>query len=214
VVGHLVMVENLPLSILAPFIKPFDPTQTNVSVELPRGVQDRLNKPSFTQDVFPSARPSVGTLRLIATSHGDVNTVLTDDELVEREFSGQRWNQQVQGSLREGGLLQDRSKWVDASQSLVPLEGSSDGLFCVKVDNLPDEVWRDDLAQFLHDHDCRYFEKIVVPSDRREREESGIDKSRRFAFVKFTRLRWALKFVEDYQKMTYGNFILTAVLAF
>jgi RNA recognition motif-containing protein len=206
------MVERLPLAILAPFMKQFNETQTEATVELPDGIRERLTKPGFTAELFPASRPPTSTLRLIRTMHGDVAAALNDEELVEREFSGARWQQQVQRSLREGGLLQDRSGWIDDSQQLVPLDGVPDGLFCVKVDNLPDGVWREQLARFLIDNNCNYFSKIVVPLDRRVLDDEGIEKSRRFAFVKFERLRWALKFVEDFQKLRMENFILGVCL--
>jgi hypothetical protein len=207
------MVERVPLAILAPFIKAIDGTTNEAIVTVPDGIRMRLLDPNFTSNMFPDSRPPAGNLRLIRTIQGDVDTAITDEELVDREFKGAKWQQQVQRALLDEGLLQDRSGWVDEQSSIKKVGGGFDDLFSVKVDNLPDGVWNDELADHLRSLNCYYFTKINVPRDSAEMELTGVEKTRRFGFVKFERLRWALKFCEDFPKMKMGNFMLNVALA-
>jgi hypothetical protein len=207
------MVELLPLSILAPFIKDIDPRSNQAIVTVPDGIRQRLSDSHFTRNCFPDSRPPEGNLRVIWTTLGDVDTAITDEELVEREFKGTKWQQQVQRALRDEGLIQDRSTWVDEQSSIIKVGNVQDDLFSVKVDNLPDNIWNGELAEHLRSLHCDYFTKINVPIDQREMEATGIERPRRFGFVKFERLRWALKFCEDFPKMKMGNFILNVALS-
>jgi RNA recognition motif-containing protein len=102
-------------------------------------------------------------------------------------------------------LIGRRGGYDDHSGEVL-LRGGTDDLFTVKVDNLPDGFQQSDLEDLLFRRGCNYFTKVVIPRNR----ETQVLQS--LAFVKFTRLRYALKFYEDFQKTRARDRVLNTVL--
>ena len=194
------MAEQLPHQILAPFIQNYDAKTHTLSVSIPYEINKRLKNPEFTTNQFPDSIPAKVNLHLIPTSNVESGKEVTVDDLIKKQFDNQSWQSQVQKAMAESGLIQDKTKWVDEPITTVNPYSYHDDLFTVRVDNLPEGVDRIQLEKFLIENDCKYFVRVVVP-----RDETGF---KRFGFVKFDRLRYALIFIEKYQRKKFENMIL------
>ena len=194
------MAEQLPLPILSPFIQNYDAKTHTLSISIPEAINKRLKNPEFTTNQFPDSVPNKVNLHLIPTSNVESGKEITTDDLIKKQFDSQSWQNQVQKAMAESGLIQDKTKWVDEPITTVNPFSYHDDLFTVRVDNLPEGVDRNKLEDFLIQNDCNYFIRVVVP-----RDEVGF---KRFGFVKFDRLRYALIFIENYQNKRFDNMIL------
>ncbi|KAH0787174.1 hypothetical protein GPJ56_008888 [Histomonas meleagridis] len=195
------MAEQLPLPILAPFIQKYDTKSHTLSVSIPNEINERLKNPEFTTNQFPDYVPAKVNLHLIPTSSVESGKEITIDDLIKKQFDNQSWQNQVQKAMAESGLIQDKTKWVDEQITTVNPFIYHDDLFTVRVDNLPDGVDKYKLEEFLKENGCNYFVRVIVP-----RDEVGF---KRFGFVKFDRLRYAIIFMEKYQHTRFGEMLLS-----
>ena len=218
--------EDVSLIILAPFIKEYDPAEGVAKVSIPAAIRDRYEREdrAFTSLAFKerddredrgfvddiSDRPN-----LIARFTLHETNVAADDEevsmakLIEKEFgpSNREWTLRKEKKMKEQRFIQDTSGWINESETDMGMRSSRDDFFTVKVDNLPEGMDQQRLMDELRRVGCNYFEKAIVPRDE---TQSGF---KRWAFVKFRRLRWAIKFIEDYQKLIVDNMVLNLQLA-
>lgn len=199
--------DNHHLAIIAPFIDNFDPEKRILSGSIPKNAEDRLLSGKYSDEQMPDNTPSNMTLHLIPTNTTDSNTELSVDQLIERQFGTQQWQNQVQKAMTDTKLILNNAGWVDEPVSGVTSVRNTrdDNLFSLRVDNLPDGMGQIDLMQLLREYGCDYFTRVVVP-----RDEQGTFK--RFGFVKFERLRYALKCLEDCPKMKVDNMVINLAL--
>lgn len=192
-----VEVKGLDPKILAPFIKEVNPDTYEAKLELPAGLCDRQKNPAFLEHAFTDGRPtSVGQakmqLREVDTSD-EVETKTMEKRLEERFEMNHEWHARVEKAMKHHGFIQDQTGWVDEQTSNTATRTARDDLFTVRVDNLPEQMNQMKLTRLLEDAGCSYFAKVIVPRDM----ETG--ECKRFGFVKFEKLRWALKFLEDHR---------------
>lgn len=190
-------VKALDAKILAPFIKEVDPETYEAKLELPAGLCDRQRNPAFLEHAFTDGRPTkVGDakmqLREVDTSD-EVETKTMEKRLEERFEMNHEWHARVEKAMKHHGFIQDQTGWVDEQTSNTATRTARDDLFTVRVDNLPEQMNQMKLTRLLEDAGCCYFDKVIVPRDM----ETG--ECKRFGFVKFAKLRWALKFLEDHR---------------
>ena len=196
----LQLCETLDRSILAPFITKYDPATGKATVSMPREIAKRLESPAFTENLFPErGQPTPGRLQLIKKTVLSEETEYSIDDQIKKIFSpsNREWVSRKEKLMKERGFTQDESNWGAEDTHHMPdaRQHSDSRLFTVKMDNLPDGMSQGELIDELHRHDCYYFAKVVVPRDR------DSDKFKPWAFIKFERLRWAVMFLEDYQKL-------------
>jgi hypothetical protein len=198
------MVEQLPLAILAPWIVSAEQGSPEALVSIPRGIHDRLSQPLFTEDHDDRPRPH-HLLHLIPTHSTEIGAELTDEQLVDREFGNANWHERVRREMEEKKLVQDKSAWTNEQPTIYGPRGTRDDLFSVRIDNLPEgfEPWQ--VEALLVENKCEYWARVVIP-----RDDDGNYK--RFGFVKFERLRYALKFLEESQEMRAENMVLNVGL--
>ena len=211
------MVEELSPYILAPFIKEIDPDTYTATLNVPEGIRARMQNPAFLVNAFPDRPTSVGTSRIQLNEVRTTNDSekVTIDELVEAEFGlkNREWSTRVDKAMKKRGFIQDQTGWIDEQVSNVAMRNSRDDLFTVRIDNLPEQMSQHMLADRLIMSGCDYFTKIVVPRDVDAPEINGQPVYKRFGFVKFDKLRYALKFLEDHRKIQVASMILTSTLA-
>jgi hypothetical protein len=195
------MVEHLPLAILAPWIQAIDHEKSHARVVVPEAIRARLSRPEFTEDREDLSRPSRAVLHLAPTHSAEVGAELTDEQIVAREFGNATWQKRVQRAMEEKGLLQDKRAAIDDETAMVGPRLSRDDWFSVRVDNLPEGFEPYDVERVLQQYGCDYYSRVVIPHD-------DDDCFKRFGFVKFERLRWALKFVEECAQMKVQNMVL------
>ena len=199
------MVEELPLSVLAPFIKGYDESSSELIFAIPQIVRDRLDNPNFTSEQSQNPKSS-STLHLIPTTSSSSEKELTIDEQVKKRFDNQDWRQKVQKKMAEQGFIRDKSTYKDEPIVTINYRNARDDLFSVRIDNLPENFGSHELEDFLtFEQQCRYFTRIVVPRDEH-------NKFKRFGFIKFDRLRYAIKFIEDYAHLKIKNMMLNVSL--
>ena len=198
--------QLLPQEILAPFVTGFDESTGEFIANIPKEIIEHLNSPHFCEPLNDNIMPGSTKFNLIPTHAGGKDAELSVDKLVEQQFSGPKWQEQVNKVLMEKGLVQNSRETNEDAPSFVRF-GRDDDLYTVRVENLPDNEGRDDIADLLHEAGCHYFTKVIVPFD----EETGT--YRRTGFIKFQRLRWAIKFIQDYQSVKAGNMLLSFKLS-
>jgi hypothetical protein len=196
------MVEQLPLEILAPWVRTVDPAASVVHCAIPDVVQARLRKRSFTEERDDDRiAPGHAVFRLVPTHSAEVGAELTDEQLVEREFGNSNWQKRVQRAMEERRLVQDKRNWSEGQTTVANQRSSRDEFFSVRVDNLPEGFEPYLVELLLQDYGCNYYAKVVIPRDENEQYK-------RFGFIKFERLRYALKFLEDCRRMKVQNLVL------
>jgi hypothetical protein len=203
------MVEQLPLSILAPFIKSIDPETHTATVVISDRICKRLEdeEQCFTQNAMPESEPARTAVRLTPVGNVDISSDLSWEEMVARDFdSNQKWQMRVNTAMADSGLIQDRTGWVDEQAVNISIRSSRDDLFSVRVDNCPEGMSPGDLESLLYTNGCDYFTKVVIPHD------DMLGTWKRFGFVKFQKLRYALKFVETCPRMTKNGMVLNVGL--
>jgi hypothetical protein len=179
-------IRSNSVRILAPWIQEIDQAKSTARVVVPAAIRARLSQPTYTDDREDSSRPNHATLHLAPTHSAEVGTELTDEQLVARGFGHATWEKRVQQAMEENGLIQDRRSIIDDQPLMAGSRGSRDDLCSVRIDNLP-EVFEP------------YF--VAIPRDDEEH-------FKRFGFIKFDRLRYALKFLEDCKRMRVENMVL------
>lgn len=199
------MAESIPHSILAPFIQNYDTENNTIRVSINQAINDRLSKPEFTTNIFPEITPLKYNLHLIPTTVNESGKEATVDELIKKNFENKTWKEQVHKAMIEDGLEQDTTKWIDEPITTVNQNKFRDDMFTVRIDNLPEGTDKEILEKVLNNNGCDYFSKVVVP-----RDEQGALK--RLGFIKFERLRYALKFLEDCPKIMVQSMILSTSL--
>ena len=197
--------NQLPPVIIAPFITDYNKTTGTYTACIPTVIEENLNNPNLTEEVTPDKVPGHTKFNLIPTHAAGKDDELTVDKLIEREFGSSKWQESVNKVLMSKGLVQNAKDTAEDAPQYSKF-GRDDNLFSVRIDNLPDNDGRDEIADIIRAAGCRYFDRVIVPYD----EESGTYK--RFGFVKFTRLRHALKFVEDYPSIRCGTMLLNVQL--
>lgn len=193
----MTLIEELPPYILAPFITDIDPETKEATLKVPNGIRDRLMKKAFTENVFPDRTPGSAKMHLHEVNASQDGDNVTMEELIETEFGlkNREWNARKDKAMKQRGFIQDQTGWVDDQVSNTAIRAArDDNLFTVRVDNLPENMSQAILSKEILNAGCNYFTKIVVPRDLETNEP------KRFGFVKFERLRYALKFLEDYHK--------------
>lgn len=201
------MTERPPLSlyVLAPFIKDINEETLEATVHLPTAVDNRLRNENFNQKIDQSENTKREVIYIIPTHSNTEGEEVSIKELVKKEFDNQSWHDEVESTMKESGLIQDKTEWIDERISNANFRSSHDDDFTVRIDNLPDKCGRDWLKKILLDEGCDYFSRVVVPSDDQ-------NNFKRFGFIKFKRLRYALKFLEDYNKIMVNGMVLNVAL--
>lgn len=201
------MTERPPLSlyVLAPFIKEIDESSLEATVHLPAAVENRLRNENFNKKIDQNDIAKREVIYIIPTHSNTEGEEVSIKELVKKEFDNQSWHDEVEEAMKESGLIQDKTEWIDERITNASFRSSHDDDFTVRIDNLPDGYGRDSLKNVLIQEGCQYFSRVVVPSD----EQNNF---KRFGFIKFKRLRYALKFLEDYSKIKIGGMVLNVAL--
>ncbi|OHS95032.1 hypothetical protein TRFO_10749 [Tritrichomonas foetus] len=199
------MIEQLSPMVLAPYIKEFDESSSEVIGSLPRAVVKRLDNPSFTTEQNPDSVPMHLSLHLIPTNTNSQGGEASIQDQIAKHFDNQKWQQKVQKAMANDGLIRDKTQWVDDNITNINLRSSRDDYFSIRIDNLPENFGPHDLEDTLNSYGCSYFVRVVVP-----RDDQG--EFKRFGFIKFERLRHALKCLEDCQRIMVGNMVLNIAL--
>ena len=195
------MVENLPLSILAPFVKEYNPETGEATISIPGEIKERLENRAgaYTENIAPErGPPAPGHLQLIKKTVISEETEYSIDDQIEKIFGpkNREWVSRKEKLMKERGFTQDDSNWVEDTHGMPDARQHSDSrLFTVKMDNLPEGMTQSELMDELERNDCYYYSRVVVPRDR------VTEAIRPWAFIKFERLRWAVMFLEEYQKL-------------
>jgi hypothetical protein len=195
------MVEQLPPTILAPWVRSIDLSSSQAHVVIPEIIHQRLLNPAFVEDRDDGMPATHTTFRLAPTHSTEVGVELTDEQLVEREFGNAIWQKKVQRAMEDKKLVQDKRGWTDDQPTIPSARSSRDEYFSVRVDNLPEGFDPLQVEQLLRDYGCDYAAKVVIPRDDN-------DQYKRFGFIKFERLRYALKFLEDCRRMKVQDMVL------
>ena len=189
------MVDRVPDFVLAPFLARVDPESNTATFEIPKAIAERLEKPAFTESAITRQDAPPGKIPLIEVSSLADNEEVSLDKLIDQMFGpgNAEWTKRKEEAMKKKGFIQDTSDWVEESTNEFGQRSSRDELFTVKVDNLPEGMGQNELWGALDALGCDYIERVVVM-----KQDNG--EYKRWAYVKFRRLRWAVKFVEDYQK--------------
>lgn len=201
------MTERPPISlyVLAPYIKDIDETSLEATVHLPVAADARLHNENFIKKIEQNDTAKREVIYIIPTHSNTEGEEVSIKELVKKEFDNQSWHDEVEEAMKESGLIQDKGEWIDERISNASYRSSHDDDFTVRIDNLPEGYGRDALKSVLLDEGCNYFSRVVVPSDEQHN-------FKRFGFIKFRRLRYALKFIEDYGKIMVDGMVLNVAL--
>lgn len=199
------MVEKISIIAAAPFIKSIDENTLEAKVILPAAVKARLENPNFNVEQN-SYEPARYQLHLIPTSVSSADTDATMDELVAKEFDNSKWQSKVQKAMANQGLIQTKANFVDDRQIISNYTNTRDDYFTVRIDNLPEGTGNHELTNLLLKEGCDYFVRVKVP-------RGDDNEFKRFGFIKFERLRHALKFMEDHNKILVNNMVLNVALA-
>ncbi|EAY09256.1 hypothetical protein TVAG_133140 [Trichomonas vaginalis G3] len=199
------MAEELGLSpkFLAPYV--VDKQGDKYIANVPKVILEHLRSPDFTEDVNPMKQPQHAKLHLVLTNNSSKDENVTIDDLVEREFSSEKWTKKVKIHLASKGVYQANRASNEDDIEYSPF-GRSDDKFTVKLDGLPEPFDKNDVMDLLYDCGCNYFDKVNIP---RERDS---DKLKPVAFIKFDRLRHAILFIENNPQIKIGQFILAPML--
>jgi hypothetical protein len=200
------MVEAVPLAILAPFVRRVDRETLQAEVSVPAALHERLSDWHFNDCQSIDAEPSHIAPILVRSHAADIGAELTDEQLIARRFETPAWRNEVNEATSSHPLIARRRGYGDAHSPEVVLRGGTDDVFAVKVDNLLHGFQQSDLEDLLYRSGCNYFTKVLIPRNR----ETQVLQS--LGFVKFTRLRYALKFYEDFQKTKARDRVLNTVL--
>lgn len=191
--------------VLAPYIKSIDENTLEATVHLPSAVEARLRNENFNRKIESNESSKREVIYLIPTHSNNEGEEVSIKDLVKKDFDNQAWRDEVEDAMKESGLIQNKTEWVDDRVIGPSYRNSHDDDFTVRIDNLPDKCGPDSLKAVLFDRGCNYFSRVVVPSDEQF-------KFKRFGFIKFKRLRYAIKFLEDYSKIMIDGMVLNVAL--
>ena len=198
-------VALLPQEILAPFVTDYNPETDEFIAVIPKEIENHLNDPNYCESISENV-PAVAHFNLIPTHAVGNDADISTEKLIEMQFSGPKWEDQVRKLLTDKGLVQN-NKETNEDAPQFSRYGRDDNLYTVRVENLPDLQSKDELEDILYESGCHYFTKVILPYD----EET--QSYRRTAFIKFDKLRWALKFIQDYPSIRIKNMLLSFKLS-
>jgi RNA recognition motif-containing protein len=187
--------------VLAPFVTSYNSETGVYTADLPEQIVANLENPNLTDEVTPDKVPAHTKFNLIPTHKVGKDAEATIENLIKHEFGTSRWQETVNKVLISKGVIAS-SKDVAEDIPQYSRFGRDDNLFTVRINNLPDNEGSPQISELLRQNGCDYFERVVIPFD----EETA--KFKRFGFVKFARLRYALKFIEDHPSIRCGTMLL------
>ena len=195
----------LPQEILAPFVTDYDASIDEFVVSMPEEVIKHLSNPNYC-DPLNDISPGETQFNLIPTHAVGKDADLSTEKLIEMQFSGPKWEDQVNKLLMDKGLVQNSRETNDDAPQFTRY-GRDDNLYTVRVENLPDLQSREELQDILAENGCHYFTKVILPFD------DETQTYRRTAFIKFEKLRWAIKFIQDFPSIRIKNMLLSFKLS-
>lgn len=197
--------------VLAPYIKSIDENTLEATVHLPSAVEARLRNENFNRKIESNESSKREVIYLIPTHSNNEGEEVSIKDLVKKDFDNQAWRDEVEDAMKESGLIQNKTEWVDDRVITTNYRNSHDGFFTVRIDNLPEGYGSIELTNILLDKGCEYFDHVVVPKEDQTGQLKQI-RFKRFGFIKFNRLRYAIKFLEDYNKIMEDGMVLNVAL--
>jgi len=190
--------------VFAPFVKQIDLDNRKVSVHIPNPIIERLNNTSFTSDKMNERETSRGKLKLLSTQSITEDTDVSIEEQIKKKFESSEWKNLVEKTIKDGKT--PAKKREENNNSLSTRRISRDDFFTVRLGDLDKNEGNRDIERLIIDHGCFYFDRCVVPRD----EEGNF---KQVCFVKFERLRDAVRFMDDCQgKIRHNNMVVSMTL--